>query len=40
MDKQNWNEATIEEVTRYCIENKAGIVIEDGKITDVTEENT
>lgn len=36
MDKQNWNEATIEEITRYCIENDAEIVIEDGKVTKVS----
>lgn len=40
MNKQNWNEATIEEVTRYCIENDKGIVIEDGKIVNFTEEKS
>lgn len=33
MEKKNWNEASIEEIARYCIENEKKLVIEDGKVT-------
>ena len=31
--KKTWEEATIEEIENYCENNKAGLIIKDGKVT-------